>query len=562
MGANNKKKAQLGYKLTQLLVGVAPLMLGVIILAVVLTSTLESEIKEGIENELKVSAKMLDEYLQYDLETVGDIVYEDYVDHVFIESLQENNIELTIFKGDTRLITSLKNADGSYNEGTQANADIYALVSGGKDYHAENVDIGGSKYIVYYKPIYDASGAFWGMAFAGESEAKVNAALNAAVVRVMIITVILIVVLAAIILAIATFLTNNLIATANAVNHLSEGDLDANFNISSFVKEFNQLVRAGSTLQEQLLVSVGGAKTASISLGDAVEKVDGLSATSASGTEQIAQAVNELATTAQSMAETVQDANAIVVNMGDSIDRITGNVNDMNRSSEASMAANDTAMKCMAKLTTASEKSAESVDQISEKIAECSTSAEKIKTATVAISEISSQTNLLSLNASIEAARAGEAGRGFAVVASEIQKLAEQSNTSANEIQDVISEILDRVNECVAQAGEMTKVIKEQMDFLEETKEKIDAMSVTGKELADGATAIHGETQELMKLKDSVLSSISDLSAISEENAASSQEVSASVENIAVAVDSTKDESAIMKQLADDLSEKMAFFKI
>lgn len=557
-----KKKLSLSFQVTLLITGLAPMVIAALVLAFSLTSQLESHIKEGIEAELKVAAEQLNQYFAYDIKANGKVDYDEYSDHKYIESLKGDNIELTLFEGDTRFITSLKNADGSYNEGTQASAEIFAQVKAGNNYSAENVVINGSKYFVYYQPIMDGNGKFWGMAFAGEPEAKVNSAISAVVIKIVIIVVVLVAILAALILLVARILSKNIAVTVDDINKMSEGNLDAEFSVVSIVKEFNTLVGAGKSLQDQLIEAVGGAKTTAVQLGDAVSKVEELSATCATGTSQIAQAVNEMATTAQNMAETVQDANATVIDMGDSIDRISENVADMNASSDASMAANETAMEYMDKLTLASERSAKTVDEISEKIAECSQSAEKIKTATVAITEIASETNLLSLNASIEAARAGESGRGFAVVAGEIQKLAEQSSDSANEIQDVIREILGKVSECVDKAGEMTAVIKEQMEFLEQTKDKIGAMSMTGQELAEGAEAINAETENLMKLKDTVMAAITDLSAISEENAASSEEVSASVSNIANAVDSTSEESAAMKELAVDLGEKMEFFKL
>jgi len=558
----NKEKKGISFSNICIMVGIIPMVVAVLIVSFSLTSSLKSSIKEGIENELKVAAEQVNQYFAYDVIANGVVDYEEYSDHEYIESLKGNDIELTLFQGDTRLLTSLKNEEGSYNEGTQASSDIFAAVKSGQEYSAENVSINGKKYFVYYKPIYDGNGAFWGMAFAGEPETKVNATINSEVRKIVIISVALVVVLLLIIILLSRVLAKTLISTSDSLNRLSEGNLDAKFDFTSIVKEFNSLVLSGNILQKQLLTSVGGAKNASVDLNSAITVVDGLSATSADGAGQIAQVVGEMATTAQSMAETVQDANATVIDMGDSIDRISERIKDMNASSNASIEANDNAMKYMDKLTDASEESARTVDEIGEKIAECSESASKIQSAAVAITEIASQTNLLSLNASIEAARAGEAGRGFAVVATEIQKLAEQSNVSAGEIQSIINEIMDRVNQCVDKADEMNSVIEKQMEFLRETKNKIDDMSVAGKELSDGANVISSEADELAELKEKVLASISDLSAISEENAASSQEATASVENIANAVESTRTESENMRNLASDLNNKMEFFKL
>lgn len=556
------KKKGLSFQLTMLLVGIAPVFLGILVLALILTVNLEQEIKDGVRAELRVAAEQVKQYFAYDVIANGEVDYSEYSDHEYIESLKGDDIELTLFKDDVRLLTSLKKDDGTYNEGTQANADIYESVKAGNDYIQEGVDINGTKYFVYYMPIYDGNNQFWGMAFAGEPETDLKKAISKAVLTVVIVSIILIAILAVLIMLVARVLTMNLKYTAHDVVRLSEGKLDARFKVNSFVREFNDLVSAGKVLQEQLLSAVGGALSTAGNLGSAVNSVDELAGQSADGANQISRVVNELSTTAMSMAETVQEANTSVMEMGDSIDRISSNVTDMNVSSDASMEANRVAMEYMGKLIDVSEHSVVAVDEISEKIAECSESADKIKSATETIAEIASQTNLLSLNASIEAARAGESGRGFAVVASEIQKLAEMSNESANDIQNIIDEILGRVEECVNKAGEMTVVIKEQMQFLDETRVKIDAMSKTGEELAIGAKAINEETLELMKLKDSVLGAISDLSAISEENAASSQEVTATVDSIASAVESTKDESNTMRQLATDLADKMSFFKL
>ena len=103
----------------------------------------------------------------------------------------------------------------------------------------------------------------------------------------------------------------------------------------------------------------------------------------------------------------------------------------------------------LSEVSEANRKVTEATEQIKTSILETSESAEDIRQAADVISDIASQTNLLSLNASIEAARAGEAGRGFAVVASEISQLAEQSNQAAVEIQGIINQLIDNSDKAV-----------------------------------------------------------------------------------------------------------------
>lgn len=562
MSKTSKKRKGLSIRITFMLIGILPLLLGIVVTAISSTLTMVNEIKDGIRNELEVAADQVAAYFAYDIIANGVVDYDEYSDHEYMESLQSKDIELTLFKDNKRFLTSIKNEDGEYNEGTEVADNIYDYVKDGKVYSAENVKIADEKYFVVYVPIYDGDGNFWGMGFAGEPERKLTNAIKSVLIRSVSIAAGMIVAFSVIVSIIGILLSKTIKSTTAELNGLSEGDLAVDFHSNSIIKEFSELLDAGNLLQTKLKESIGESKNTADKLAITATLVDDLSKTSSNGAEQISQAINEMASTAQSMAETVQDANCTVAEIGQSIDRISERLADMNNSSEVSISANKVAMEYMHKLTVASEKSSKTVDEISQKIAECSDAATNIKAATDAITEISSRTNLLSLNASIEAARAGESGSGFAVVAGEIQKLAEQSNNSAIEIQNVIDEILKKVNDCVDKAQEMNVVIDEQMKFLEDAKTKIDAMSIAGDELANGAEKIGTEAETLIRLKDSVMSNVSDLSAISEENAASSEEVAASIESIAGAVESTRTESENMKTLAEDLDEKMKYFKI
>ena len=140
------------------------------------------------------------------------------------------------------------------------------------------------------------------------------------------------------------------------------------------------------------------------------------------------------------------------------------------------------------------------------------------------ILSISSQTNLLALNASIEAARAGEAGRGFAVVAEEIRQLSEQTKDASNSITNIINElILDTrsVNESVDSA---VMSITKQNELIEATKEKFAAVNIEVQSMAEGVKNSEKLMAVILDSTNAISDDISQLSATSEEVAASSAE--------------------------------------
>lgn len=556
-----KQKKGLKFQILCLALGLLPMLVTAITITAFADFQLKRNIKAGIEDELKVAACGVKEYFAYDVIANGDVDYEEYSDHEYVTSLEEDEVELTLFKGDTRLLTSIKNADGSYNEGTQASPEVFNTVKNGNDYTASDVMINGTAYMVYYEPIYDGNGEFWGMAFAGEKQAYINETTSNVIKNLIFIVVCDVLIIVIIIIFLARKSTKPIKRAVVSMGELAEGNLDAEFVNDSIIFEIGELISSGEMLKEKLGTIIGNAKDTAVNLGESVETVDGLSKNSADGAVQISQAVNELATTAQSMAETVQDANTSVIKMGDIIDTITDGVANMVKVSQVSYDANMKAVNAMDILQDASNKSAESIEAITGQILETSKAINEVSAAADAISSISEETNLLALNASIEAARAGEAGRGFAVVAENIKKLAEESNQSAGQIQEIINHITGLSEKSVTMANEVGAIVENQKAALADAYREMEATKTSGVELKEGVQEVGKSAEDLADIKESVLNNISDLSAISEENAASSEEVSASVENIASAVEGTTEASAVMKDLADKLSEQMAYFK-
>ena len=219
------------------------------------------------------------------------------------------------------------------------------------------------------------------------------------------------------------------------------------------------------------------------------------------------------------------------------------------------------AMDALELLITQSHEVTESVKEIGDTINSTNESANSISSFTKAITDIASQTNLLSLNASIEAARAGEAGKGFAVVAQEISNLAEQSRVSAEEIKSIVQTLLEESASSVAVLEKLNESFGHQSVQLDSTKADMEIMSENVEKVKLRSDNISERVNALAEAKNQLVGIITDLSAISEENAASTEETNASMQELNTTFTVISDSAAKLQIIAEDLTETMAYFK-
>ena len=555
----NTKGKRLNILWVIILIGSIPLLTAILILTTFATRKMEQELEDSTYARLKACAVSVEKYFEWDVRE--DILCRDDVSYEFIDSLKKDDIELTFFEGDERYITSVVDENGNRPEGAKADATIWKTVQSGKDYHADGVQIAGTDYYVYYTPVYSDDGEVIGMGFAGEKEEAVNDAKKELVRTLSLISVAIGVIYLGVLIWLALKIRKSLAKTTAHIERIANGSISEDVEGSSAIDEINTLIESSKILKEKLNNIVTSVNDHVVNLQQDTSSLNERADFSNEGAGQISQAMEELSVTAVTLADNVQDVNAKSIEMGNAITDIDNDVQVLSANSEQMGKANSTATKSMETVLDSSNQSAEIIERITNQIEETNQAILSINEAVNLIMDITGQTSLLALNASIEAARAGQSGSGFAVVASEIKKLAEQSAEGVDVIKQVADNIFAKSNECVSMVHDVQILLGKEQDDISATCNSFATLSKTISDNIVAVSRISEKSKQLDGIKQSIIANITDLSAISEENAASNEEVSANVTSIAEAIDQMNTATGHVSKVSDELAEMMKYFE-
>ena len=527
-----------------------------------------SEVKEWLHSTNFSVYELFDHMSQGEYSYNNEVLKKgsmELTSEVLDEIKAETGVDVTIFWGDVRAITTIVKEDGSRAVGTTADPAIYEKVMKGESVFLEDVEILGRDYAVYYSPMRQiGSDEIVGMFFAGREKSAITDMINAQTFKTdsyaflfMIIMIIIdFFILRGLIRRIKRAEANlALMAEGNLVFEIEPSDLAKKNEIGDICRSLEKLREIMHEMIEKIDDSASSLKQTS---GEFGEKFDGI----VSNINEIDKAMEEIA---KGTAEQAGEAEIVSDKMSDLegvINVEKAAVEQLNVSLASIAEHSDSASENVEQLTEINAKTNEAIAFVNEQTMVTNSSAEDIQKAIELITDITEQTNLLSLNASIEAARAGENGKGFAVVADQIRNLAEESSKSAQKISEIVQVLLSNSEASVEQMKTVVSSIGEQTKRLDETRTAFGDLYKDVAVLKGVSENISTQTEALDKLRAVVADAVANLAGVTEESAASVQETSASMQTLNGNVMQCTDDTTKLVSVSKDLAEQVDQFEI
>ncbi|MBD5467200.1 MAG: HAMP domain-containing protein [Lachnospiraceae bacterium] len=532
-----------------------------------LKSSLEDSNRQAVESVCFSLMEAYDTLYEGNWSMVNGNLYKgaNYVGHtqdLLNRFLEEKDLNVTLFYGDTRVLTTLKDANGDYIVGTQADETVSSQVLAGNSYFDENLVVNGVPSYVAYEPLRNMDGTVVGMVFVGYPRSIAQKAINSAIISLIIGTVIVLGIILVIVVIMVRIIVRAMTNLTGAVTKLGSGDLNVELHVDALNQrnEIGALADNVNHLVVNLREIMNGIQKDAATLNDCSIQLTGSVDTTISAISQVTKAIEEVAEGSTTQAQDTAGAMANIEELNATLDIITDKVVTLSKMSDETKKVSNHAQATMVELIDINTQTKTDIDNIVEQSEKNVEAVNKINVILKTIEEISSQTNLLSLNASIEAARAGEAGRGFAVVAKEIGSLAESCAAAAREIQEIIVSLVDDIQKTSSLSDVLNESATKQLGKIQDTRAMFDKVLNAVGEISQGTERIREEVVSIDAVKNGIGETIESLSSISEENAAASEETTASANLVNEDMKQIGQVSQEMLELAEGLKKAISFF--
>ena len=567
------RNLKLQYKM--LILAIIPVLVMGIVAILISNTVVKNKLLDDAKQKLKATSNaVLAAYDQnagdYFVNATGDVwkgAYNVSLSTPFIDDIAaKTGIEVTFFYNDTRLVTSLKDADGKRILGSKAGDFLVEnVLQDGNEVFTNRVLVDGTFYFGYYVPVHqNNSDEIIGMVFAGMPVKEIYASLNL-ITMIFTVAIVVILVIAVIgCLLVSRGIAKSIRSSMDVVKQISEGNLNVEIEQSMLDRkdEAGALSCNTQTLIDNISAMIGKISNNTMTLNASSEEMNAAAGQAGNAVGNINDDLHNMLTGAVEQTGNAQNIKNSIHNMNIHLEKTLGEVDHLSDETKAMLDARNDVDKSLNQLDASNQDVMTEVENIQKQTQQNNESVEKIIAAVSYISDIADQTNLLSLNASIEAARAGETGKGFAVVAEEIGKLANQSNEASTEISELVkllsynsSQTMDIMDSVQDAMNGQTKKLVETANIFKQLQEHVS-------HVADGVDAIRDATVQLGKETDEIGKDIKNLSDIAQRNEDTVKGTISFSDEVLGTVNSVTEMSTEVSSSANDMAGVVSHFRM
>lgn len=352
-----------------------------------------------------------------------------------------------------------------------------------------------------------------------------------------------------------------LVKVSTIIEDVANGNIEADFSV---VKESNDeiglIIEKMKELTQSLGSIVGKIRNSSDTMSSNSYELNDTSSQTLAANNEISKAVEDVAEGSTGMAASISKINENLLEMSNETKDINASVDEIKNQTTAVQDSSKIMNDKIKSMQDSSHKMDEGISAISKRIETVNTTVDKVSNIVSVIEEISSETNLLSLNASIEAARAGDAGKGFAVVAQEIRVLSDNTNTELENIKQIISSLVEECRYCVQASGTIVEDNAKQKEEIKAVLDEFGSLDEQIQKTAEKADEIEELVTAMIELNDDITKSSNSLTDVSAANAAATEEMNANIEELTAMMHGVSEMAEHMNNESDGLKEALSFF--